>query len=73
LNKLTPPIHSHNTVAALVSIRHADWETIALSMNPNFIAVIEESRKAHQKEGGVSSVEMRRRLGIKPKRKQPSA
>jgi antitoxin (DNA-binding transcriptional repressor) of toxin-antitoxin stability system len=49
-------------VAALVSIEHADLETISLSANPRFIALIERSRARHQTEGGISSEEMRRRL-----------
>ena len=47
----------------------ADWEGIAVAMNPKFQAIIERSRKAHREEGGISSDEMRRLLGIKPKRK----
>ena len=52
-------------VAALVSIQNADLETISLSTNPQFIALIEQSRARQQKEGGISSAEMRRRLGLK--------
>ena len=53
-------------VAALVSIENADLETATLSTNPQFLALIERSRARHKAEGGVSSVEMRRRL--RPKR-----
>jgi len=49
-------------VAALVSIEPADLETISLSANPRFIALIERSRARQQTEGGISSEEMRRRL-----------
>ncbi len=53
--------------AALVPIENADVETVTLSTNPQFIALIERSR-AHQKAGGgISSTEMRRRLGLKKK------
>ncbi len=52
-------------VAALVSIGNADWETIALSTNSQFIELIERSRERQRGEGGISSAEMRRRL--KPK------
>ena len=51
-------------IAALVSLRHVDRETIALSLNPRFIALIEQSRARHETEGGISSAEMRRRLGV---------
>jgi prevent-host-death family protein len=51
--------------AALVSIENADLETISLSTNPQFIALIERSRARQKTEGGISSAEMRRRLGLK--------
>ncbi len=51
--------------AALVSIENADWETLSLNTNPQFIALIERSRARQQAEGGISSAEMRRRLGLK--------
>jgi len=54
-------------VAALVIIRNADLETASLSTDPQFLALIERSRVRQRREGGVSSDEMRRRLGLKPK------
>jgi PHD/YefM family antitoxin component YafN of YafNO toxin-antitoxin module len=51
-------------VAALVTLENVDMETIALSTNPKFIELIEQSRAKRRAEGGVSSVEMRRRLGL---------
>ena len=51
-------------IAALVSLREVDQETISLSLNPRFIALIEQSRVRQEAEGGISSKEMRRRLGI---------
>jgi prevent-host-death family protein len=50
-------------VAALVPIENADLETVALSTNPRFLALIERSR--HKSEGGIFGTEMRRRLGVK--------
>ena len=50
-------------VAALMPIRNADRETVTLSTNPQFLALIERSRRRHETEGGISSDEMRRRLG----------
>jgi antitoxin (DNA-binding transcriptional repressor) of toxin-antitoxin stability system len=50
-------------VAALVAIENADLETVALSTNRQFIELIERSRARIQAEGGISSEEMRRRLG----------
>lgn len=52
-------------VAALVIIRNADLETIQLSTNPKFMALIKRSRVRHRTRGGISSAEMRRRLGVK--------
>jgi len=51
-------------VAALVAIENADLETVSLSTNPDFLARIERSRARQQAEGGISSEEMRRRLGL---------
>ena len=51
-------------VAALISIEDVDWDTVALSHHPQFMEIIERSRKRHEEEGGISSEEMRRRLGI---------
>ena len=50
-------------VAALVSIENVDWETVTLSTHPKFLALIEQSRARQKAEGGISSAEMRRRLG----------
>ena len=52
-------------VAALVSIHDVDLETIKLSTDPRFLSLIEQSRTRQQQEGGLSSAEMRRRLGLK--------
>ena len=51
--------------AAVVPIRNADNETVSLSMNRKFLAIIERSRSRLKKEGGISSDEIRRRLGLK--------
>lgn len=52
-------------VAALVSIENTDVETVTLSTHPQFIALIERSRARQKAEGGISSEEMRHRLGLK--------
>ena len=54
-------------IAALVSVENADLETVALSVAPQFLALIERSRARQKTEGGISSAEMRRRLGLKQK------
>lgn len=50
-------------VAALVPIENADLETVALGTNRQFLDLIERSRTRFRAEGGISSEEMRRRLG----------
>ncbi|HJO83469.1 MAG: hypothetical protein QGG34_12475 [SAR202 cluster bacterium] len=50
-------------VAALVLVENADPETVTLSTDPGFLAMIERSRVRQNAEGGISSAEMRRRLG----------
>lgn len=52
-------------VAALVSLEDVDTETVTLSSNPKFMALIERSRKHRKVKGGISSAEMRKRLGLK--------
>jgi antitoxin (DNA-binding transcriptional repressor) of toxin-antitoxin stability system len=51
-------------IAALVPIRGADWESFSLSTNSDFIDLIVESRRRHEREGGISLEEMRQRLGL---------
>ena len=52
-------------VAALMPIENADLEAVTLSTNPQFLALIERSRARQTSEGGISSEEMRHRLGLK--------
>jgi len=51
-------------VAALVSIENADLETLTLSTNHSFLALIERSRARRRKEGGIPGSDIRRRLGL---------
>jgi prevent-host-death family protein len=51
-------------IAALVTLENADMETISLSTNPKFIELIERSRAQRRSASGVSSAEMRHRLGL---------
>jgi PHD/YefM family antitoxin component YafN of YafNO toxin-antitoxin module len=50
--------------AALVAMENADLETVLLSTNPAFLALIERLRARHHTEGGLSGEGMRRRLGL---------
>ncbi|HZY09995.1 MAG TPA: type II toxin-antitoxin system prevent-host-death family antitoxin [Bacteroidota bacterium] len=51
-------------VAALVSVPNADMETVSLSNNPRFLALIERSRARQYAEGGISPREIRKRLKL---------
>lgn len=50
--------------AAVVPIRNADEETVALSTNRKFMTIIDRLRARIIKEGGISAKELRRRLGL---------
>jgi prevent-host-death family protein len=56
-------------IAALVSIENADLETVSLSTNRKFLELIERSRARQRAEGGISSAEIRRKLGLKRREK----
>ena len=60
-------------VAVMVSIELADHESISLSLDPEFLAIIERSRARHRQEGGLSSEEVRRQLGLPPAKPQKRA
>jgi prevent-host-death family protein len=51
-------------VAALFSIDDSDLESISLSTNPDFLAILEQSRARFRTEGGITGQEMRSRLGL---------
>jgi hypothetical protein len=51
-------------IAALLPVPNADVETVSLSTNPEFLSLISRSRERQQKQGGIPSQEMRRRLRI---------
>jgi hypothetical protein len=53
-------------LAVLLPVAGADLETVSLSLNPQFLAILERSARRQQAEGGISPEEMRRRLGVEP-------
>jgi hypothetical protein len=53
-------------VAVVLPTNGADYETISLSLNPKFLAIIERSRMRHAREGGISPEEIRKKFGIPP-------
>jgi len=55
-------------IAALIGIQNADMETVTLSNNPQFLALIERSHQRQSQEGGISGEQMRPQLSLKPKK-----
>lgn len=49
---------------AMMPVANADEETVGLSTNPRFLAMLEESRKSYRDRGGIPLEEIRRRYGI---------
>ena len=47
-------------LAALVPMDNADYETVSLRTNPEFMAMLERSSARGRKEGGMSTEEMRK-------------
>ena len=52
-------------VAVLVYITNTDLERATLSTHPKLLAILKRSLARLKAEGGISSTEMRRRLGMK--------
>jgi PHD/YefM family antitoxin component YafN of YafNO toxin-antitoxin module len=51
-------------IAIMIAVENADVESLTLSQNPQFLALIEHSRERQKREGGLSSDEVRVRLGL---------
>jgi prevent-host-death family protein len=50
-------------IAALIALTgNVDLESLSLSTNPDFIAILQRSRESLRRQGGLSSEEMRRRV-----------
>ena len=47
-------------LAALVPLGNMDYESIELANNPQFLALLAEVRASYEREGGVSSEEVRK-------------
>jgi len=54
-------------VAVVVAVEGLDLETLSLSTNPDFIALIERSRASYRATGGVSLDQVRHRYGLRSK------
>lgn len=60
-------------IAAVVALPNTDAETLALSQNPHFLAIIERSRTRQRQEGGLTSAQMRQRFDSSPAQEDTSA
>ena len=58
-------------LAVIKDLSGSDWESVALASNPQFRALIEESRRSHREQGGISLQHLRNDLGLKAPR-QPT-
>ena len=54
-------------IAVVVSVEGLDCESLSLSTNPDFMALIERSRASYSANGGVSLDQVRRRYGLRSK------
>ena len=52
-------VHRGFALAALVPLGNMDYESIELANNPRFLAILEESRASYEREGGISSEEVK--------------
>jgi len=52
------------TVAAVVPTSGEDAESMVLNINPQFQAILERSQRRLESEGGLTSDEVRSRLGL---------
>jgi hypothetical protein len=57
-------VRNGEPIAALVAISNADYETVSLSSDPQFLAIIERSRLRQGTEGSISFEQMQQRLGL---------
>jgi antitoxin (DNA-binding transcriptional repressor) of toxin-antitoxin stability system len=53
-------------VAALVILEDMDLESVTVSTDPKFMALIQHSRARYEREGGLSTAEVKRRLEGEP-------
>jgi hypothetical protein len=54
-------------LAAIKDLSGSDWESVSLANNPQFLALIEESRRSYREEGSIGIDALRKELGLRPK------
>jgi hypothetical protein len=58
------PTQDGRTVAAVLPLDEQGVESMLLSLNPQFQAVLERSQQRLESEGGLPAAEVRARLGL---------
>ena len=66
LVKQGPVILTRNglPLMSVKDVTGSDWESVSLSSDPRFMAIIEESRRSCLETGGIALDEIRRELGL---------
>lgn len=57
-------------MAAVKDLSNFDWESVALSNNPQFRALIEDSRRSCREAGSISLEDIHCSLGLKKRSKR---
>lgn len=72
LAKKEPVIVTRNgkPLASVKSLSGSDWESVSLANNPQFLAIIEKSRRSLKKDGGLTLDQVRQELGLRPSRRR---
>jgi hypothetical protein len=52
-------------MAAVKDLSGKDWESISLANNPQFMAIIESSRRSFRLKGGIGIDQIRKEMGLK--------
>ena len=52
-------------LAAVRDLSGSDWESVSLANNPQFLALIEESRRSFREQGGADLAALTGELGLK--------
>ena len=60
--------HNGKPLAAVKLLAGNDWESVSLANSPQFLALIEESRRSYCEQGGISLEQVRAQLGLTAKR-----
>ncbi len=64
--------HDGQAVAAVFPASEEDVEDLSLSTNAQFQTILERSQRRFESEGGISSNEVRRQLGLPGRERRAS-